>query len=271
MKTLDYLNFESPFKSTGKEATKRPDEGCKGWQKDAVDLKWVHVDLFLKEENNPLFLICDLLRLYKNVKLKISCFSKGNSLSWWREASESLPVPVLSGREQGGCIPASQRCRKVRTPLWNRWSRCWSPRDTQSTGTGTAGRPAEQQHRRHRRVQPWILNTGKCFWCSRRFHNCQQLEKHHNDPKLRLWGSDAVVHSLQSPSTWQGCGSYQPVGKRPDRPHHKQLFGLGNSGIFRILYSSAVKPLDKHEHKSIIFLSHAWKVNKPCDWVLSTD
>lgn len=59
------------------------------------------------------------------------------------EASEFSPVPEFSGRRQGECIPASQRCRKVRTPLWTRWSHCWSPRDTQSTGTGTAGKLAE--------------------------------------------------------------------------------------------------------------------------------
>lgn len=47
---LEYLNFESPFKTTGKETTEGPDEGRKRWQEDAVDLEGVHADLFLKKE-----------------------------------------------------------------------------------------------------------------------------------------------------------------------------------------------------------------------------
>lgn len=179
-----------------------------------------------------------------------------------RETSEFLPVPVFSGRWRGECIPASQRCRKVRTPLWTRWSHCWSPQDTQSTGTGTAGKPAEgaaAAQERQRKVQMLLVPPPLSQLRKLTLVTTGDVTQW---ARARIQWSDAVclfnIIYWDEPhgrvvKAW--CNSWQQLGNWPDRPHHNQVFDIGNScfhtsEIFRLLHTSRAKPLDKHEHKS---------------------
>lgn len=172
-----------------------------------------------------------------------------------RESSEFLPVPAFSGRWQGECIPASQRCRRVRTPLWTRWSHCWSPQDTQSTGTGTAGKRAEgaAAQERQKSSDAFLSQLRKLTLVTT--GDATQLAR------ARIQWSDAVCLTLFTETNHMaelrkhGVTVDSRLLNWPNWPHHNQVFDLRNSGfhnsvIFRLLYTSRVKPLDKHQHKS---------------------
>lgn len=56
-----------------------------------------------------------------------------------------LPISGRPGPGQGGCTHVSQTAQRAGTPPQTGLSRCYTPPDTQNTGTGRGGRQTEQK------------------------------------------------------------------------------------------------------------------------------